>query len=739
MNSSKNDSVKAPPITSETRQLEWAFVTLAHHQGESLDPLKLQAAIAVLPSADTPKAVEGLCKLMGLAEPVTLVVPDRARLPLLGWSNLLGWVIVIDRLPSGAWQVMTPAGPVGIAQNDLQPAFISVSFVLAAETAAMHDTGEQGPTGNFTDIMRSTLRAYRSNMVEAVVASMFIGALALMTSLFSMQVYDRVIPTRGEYTLLVLGVGVLLSVLIEMTLKFVRSHIMDHVTVGVDERLSREIFQRLLQLRADQIPASVGSLAGQLRGYEQVRNFYTASTLFALVDLPMGLFFLAVIAVIASPYVALVPLLFGVVAVIIGAFARRRANALAESGARFSNLKTGLLVEAVEGMETIKSGSGGWKFLSRWLKLNHTTIANDLSLRRNSERLTYMAAAMQQIGYAGVVVVGAMVVMKGEMTTGSLIAASILCGRVLTPILMLPGLFVQQAHAKAAAQGLNKLYELKTDNQGLQRVLIPQKIPGHYLIRNVEFSYAPKAEPALIIDQLEIRPSERVGIVGPIGSGKSTLLRLLSGMYSPTQGRVLVDGLDLSHISRDVINKHIGYLQQEHRLFQGTLRENLLIGMPDPGDEVLLAVMRRTGMDRLVASHPLGLDRPIVEGGKGLSGGQRQLVAFTRLMLSAPNILLLDEPTANLDRTQEAQCLHVLREEAQAGRGMVIVTHKPVLLPLVDRVLVVVGNRIIMDGPTDSIMRALAQPDAQTSGGGSPTHPPAPSLVRAHPLKRTAT
>jgi ATP-binding cassette, subfamily C, bacterial LapB len=210
------------------------------------------------------------------------------------------------------------------------------------------------------------------------------------------------------------------------------------------------------------------------------------------------------------------------------------------------------------------------------------------------------------------------------------------------------------------------------------------------------------------VSQLVIQPGERLGVLGTIGSGKSTLLRLLSGIYTATEGRVHLDGLDLSHISRDVINRHIGYLQQEHRLFQGTLRENLLIGMPDPGDVAIMEAMARTGMDRLVRSHPQGLERMIAEGGKGLSGGQRQLLAFTRLLLTDSNVLLLDEPTANMDQEQENRCLDVLTGLAQQGKTMIIVTHKPTLLPLVDRLVVVSNNRIVLDGPKQDVLNRLS-------------------------------
>jgi ATP-binding cassette subfamily C protein LapB len=330
-----------------------------------------------------------------------------------------------------------------------------------------------------------------------------------------------------------------------------------------------------------------------------------------------------------------------------------------------------------------------------------------------------LSASVQQISYASLVVVGSLVVMQGHMTMGALIASSILSGRILAPIMAIPGLLVQYAHALAALEGLERLYKLKTDHEGVEVPLTPDTIHGHYLLSDIKFSYSDNP-PALILPNLDIRPSERIAVLGPIGAGKSSLLRVLSGLYRPNEGQLLLDGLKLSDISRPVINQKIGYLQQDHRLFHGTLRDNLLIGLPDPGDEVLLNAMRRTGMDRFVSTHPKGLARVITEGGKGLSGGQKQLVAFTRLVLCAPVVYLLDEPTATMDDAQERLCLQVLAQEAQAGKTMVIVTHKPAILPLCTRIIVVVGNQVVIDGPRDAVMQQLhkdnaAQPAAATS------------------------
>ena len=648
--------------------------------------------------------------------------------------GLRGWGVVVDREPGGDWVVARAAG-----EERHSTRAVSACCLRVQCEAGNGASGEEAPAvQTFRDQLRGAFRPHRGALVEACVASAFIGLLALATSLFSMQVYDRVIPTRGESTLWVLSVGVALSVLIELAMKFARARVMDRVVIGVDGHLSREIFERLMQLRLDQLPASVGSLAGQLRGYEQVRAFYTASTLFALIDLPMAALFLGVVMLLATPLVAVLLLAFGVLALVLGLSIRRRVTRLAKDGASWSNMKTGLLVEAVEGAETIKAGAGGWKFVARWLRVSQGAIQNDLKMRHASESTGYLASAVQQLSYAALIVAGAFVVMEGNMSTGALIACSILSGRILNPVLALPGLLVQHAHAGAAGDGLEKLYKLKLDHDGVRRPLVPGKIIGSYSLVDVTFAYgdhlaAPQSAapqvPVLRIPALRIQPGERIAILGPIGAGKSTLLRLLSGLYVPQAGRVLLDGLDLSHISRQVVSRQIGYLQQDHRLFQGTLRDNLLIGLPDPGDEAILIAMRRTGMDRIVAAHPRGLDRPITEGGKGLSGGQRQLVAFTRLVLCNPGILLLDEPTASMDEAQEARCLSVLAEESRAGKTLVIVTHKPSVLPLVNRVIVVAGTGIALDGARDAVLRQLNASGRPVQARAEPAATPLPQVV----------
>ncbi len=712
-----------PHTTNDHSPFVWAMQRLAQMQGGSLDLLKLRAASLLFDGPGQPlELLPRICAQLALPQPKMRRQPDRVELPLLCHTADHGWGILTDRDAQGEWQFATAQGAHRLSNAQVAGRSALVRVVEPVQLGfGLSFLGAPQVEDSFVARVRQGLRRHRTVLIEACLASGFIGLLALATSLFSMQVYDRVIPVRSQDTLIILSLGVIITIVLELAMKLARSHLMDHIVVGLDQHFSRDIFQRLLQLRVDQMPPSLGSLAGQLRGYEQVRAFYTATTLFSLIDLPLALVFIVVILFIASPWVAAVPLVFSLLALALGLSIRKQIMRSAKEGAAMSNMKTGLLVEAVEGIETIKAGSGGWKFLSRWISVSNLTIQNDLKMRSATESVGYVSATVQQVSYALLVAVGALLVMQGQMTMGALIASSILSGRILAPVMAIPGLMVQHAHAQAALQGIERIFQLKTDHDGTQSPLAPARLQGQFKLEEVKFSYGDNP-PALVVPALAIAPQDRIAILGPIGAGKSTLLRLLSGMYVPSSGRVLLDQLDLAHIHRQVLTQHIGYLQQDHRLFQGSLRENLLIGLADPGDDQILQAMRQTGMDRLVASHPRGLERPIAEGGKGLSGGQKQLVAFTRLVLCDPDIWLLDEPTASMDEEQERRCLAVLAQKAQEGKTLLIVTHKPSVLPLVNRIIVISGSSVVMDGPRDAVLNELQRRNTEAIASAKP-HP----------------
>lgn len=686
-----------------------ALKHILSQQGYPVDNIRLQDVIR---KHDTSRAIEqgrGINTLGGIVEvlrglgieesPEILQQPDAAFLPLLAYHIRYGWGVIDGKSPQGSWNLRQEAFTHPVSLDE-------VKLVLRLRLKENHIKKRNA---NFSDLLKKDLFRYKGVVIEAVIASFLINFLALAVSLFSMQVYDRVIPTRSQYTLIILASGVALIIIFESFMKFARSKIMDKVVVGLDQYLSREVFQRLLRVRIDQMPGSVGSMAAQLRGYEQVRSFFTASTLFGLVDLPMTILFITLIAYIGSPLVALVPIIAAIIAVTMGLTARKRIDAIAAEGASASYYKTGLLVETVEGVETIKAGAGSWKFLSRWLDVMNITIKNDLNMKHANDNLSYFAQMLQQFSYVGIVIVGSFVVMSGDMTMGGLIACSILGGRVLAPVMAIPNLLVQYSHAKAAKSMIESIFALEQDNHGVNYPLSPTKIRGHYQCDDLVFNYTGNDRPAVSVKRLVIQPGERIAILGPIGSGKSTLLKLLSGLYAPTSGRILLDGLDIQQISRESLSEQVGYLQQDHRLFQGTLRENLLIGMPAPNDDVLHDALQKTGLINLVSNHSSGLDLPISEGGRGLSGGQKQLVAFTRLLLTKPSVLLIDEPTASMDNRQEQRCLQVLRHELQQGQTLVVSTHKTALLDLVDRIIIMDNHQIVMDGPKEAVLKQLMQ------------------------------
>lgn len=697
-------------MTSDRSSLSWAIQRLAALGGASVNPPQLEQALTQLNpihdqlSAET--VLMRLCHQMQWAAPAPVRNLDPTQLPVLLHQKTLGWIVIVARAADGRWRVETHAGVQDIAINS---ELTSWQLQLRPPSARPQRAWA---------MIRSAFLQHKTTLLEGALATALINVVALAASFFSMQVYDRVIPSQGYNTLVVLSLGVLIAIVFEFLLKYARSRVMEHAVVNLDSALSRDVFKRLLNIRLDQMPDSVGSLAGQLRAYEGIRALLTASTAYLLVDIPFALFFIAVMMLLGSVYLGIIPLVFLVISLLTGLALKRSIQKAALQGAGAANQKTGLLVEAVEGAETIKSGLGGWRFLSRWIDINHQSIGYDLKIRHLSELGGFLTAAFQQLSYAGLIAVGAWQVMEGHVTMGALIACSILSGRALTPAGMLPGLMVQYAHAKAALKGLEKVYALQSDNAGIAQPLLPEHLRGHYRLEAVRYTYQSNStllgstQNALDIAQLVIHSGEKIAVLGMVGSGKSTLLRLLSGLYQPRAGRILLDDLELSHISRQRLSEQVGYLQQDHRLFQGTLKDNLLIGLADRGDDALMLAARETGLIHLITEHPLGLHLPIAEGGKGLSGGQRQLVALTRLVLTRPRIWLLDEPTASMDGESEQRCIELLKQHIQAQHTMVLVTHKPALIPLADRVIVMARQRVLLDGPREAVLQKLV-----TQGG----------------------
>jgi ATP-binding cassette subfamily C protein LapB len=685
---------------------------IAQLQHESIDRLALQeAAEAALTqqSSDPKTQLRTVCAHLQVSAARWLEAPDAARVPALVYARhgeqVGQWGVLRGQNAQGQWVSEWWDSATQGWQECADPALSDHAFATLKLSRPYVASKSQ-----VYQLIRDEIASHRKLLREAVLGGLMINVVALATSFYSMQVYDRVIPTSAAQTLLVLTLGVLAAIVFELVAKRVRSGLYERLIDEVDQRLSRTIYLRFLSIRLDQLPQSVGGLAAQMRGYETVRGFFTSITTNYLVDMPFALVFLLIIALIGG-WLALIPLTFFVLCVVVGLYYRKQVDAFAGKSNAASNQKTGLLVETIEGAESIKSGQGGWRMLSQWMKTTDEARDVDLQMRNISEHSQHLAAALQQVSYTLMIAAGALLVSHGDMTMGGLIACSILSGRVLTPVSMIPGQLVQWAHTKAALQGLDRLWALQDDHYGQEQPIVLSSLRGDYRFEGVVASYGTKK--ALALPSLSIRPGEKVGVLGPIGAGKTTLLRLLSGMYKPQEGRILLDDIDLGHLSKPVLAEHMGYVQQEGRLFAGTLRDNLILGQLDPGDEPILAAARQTGLlQTVIAVHPKGLQQEIFEGGSGLSGGQRQLVNLTRAFLRQPTLWLLDEPTASMDRGLELQVTQALKAAIRPTDTLVLVTHKGEMLELVDRVIVIANQQVVLDGPKAQVLQKLQTPPA---------------------------
>lgn len=700
--------------------LYFCLSRLASVLGQTLDKVALAEACQAAESDVSVASIDSLLRRLQVKQFAWIDVHklELFQLPVLLVSKE-HVAVLRARNSKGEWIVESPSED-GSGWTETTEIDLSDSQVCQIQFAAPRTLDYEPIIG----IIRSSMLSNRKRLIEIILGGVMINIVALATSLYSMQVYDRVIPSSAQETLLALTIGVFLSIFFEFAAKFVRSKLNEQLADAIDAQLAKAIYTRFLNVRLDQLPSSIGGLASQLKGYETVRSFLVSVPTQLMVDVPFVLIYTLIIVGLGG-WLGLVPVVFMLIALALGIHSKLKIQVLTRKSNQASNLKMGLLVEAVEGAETIKSGQGGWRMLQQWLRTSDDARNTELDMRNLSEHTSYIIAMVHQLAYALMVAWGALLIFQGYLTMGGLIACTILSGRILGPISTMPNILVQWGHFKAALDSLSRIWNLESDHHDVEHPIILDDLKGKFQCSGVEFRYG--QQPALKVASLRIEPGEKIAVLGPVGSGKTTFLRLLSGMYKPQVGAVLLDGVDISHISKPLLAESMGYLQQDGRLFAGTLRDNLLLGLVDPGGTTILDTCKLTGLhERLVGTHPKGLSLPIFEGGTGLSGGQKQLVNLTRVFLRKPKIWLLDEPTASMDRSLEIKVIQALESQLRSDDTLCLVTHKPELLRLVSRVIVVVDHQIVMDGPRDEVLRQLqgaSQQPTKTS--------PAPSFAQA--------
>lgn len=624
-----------------------------------------------------------------------------------------GQVGVVDQADVDHNVSIQMSGDQGLAQSfvasDLQHEIESVYILRPEKSVADARIDEYIKPYESSWFWSIVLRDWK-RYIDIMFASLIANILALATIIFSMQVYDRVVPSQSIPTLWVLAGGVLIAAIFEFVLRVARIYLSDIIGKRADLRISDRVFGHTLRIKNSERSKSTGTFISQIRELEGVRELVTSTTISAIADLPFFFLFLVIFWFIGGNLfwvmVLVVPLM-----IIPAILAQRPLAKLAREGMRESSIRNAILVESVQGIEDIKLLRAESRFQNQWNHMNEMSADISMKQRKIVGVMTAWTQKVQGLTYALVVLVGCFAVISGEMTTGALVACSILSSRMLAPIAQITGVLGRLQQAKVAKSSLDELMKKPVDQPDRAHLIHRSVLLGDYQLNGTLFKYnQDDAKPNLAIAQLAIRAGEKIAILGRNGAGKSTLLQLLSGMQMPQQGNIYLDGLDLSLIDPADIRRDTGLLNQSAHLFYGTIRENLTLGAPLASDDDLIQALKMTGAWSFVQDKKEGLDHLVLEGGLGFSGGQRQALLLSRLLIRQPNIVLLDEPTASIDDVAEKQFIDHLMNW-MGHRTLIVATHRRAVLALVDRIIVMNEGKIVMDGPRDQI---LSQSNNQT-------------------------
>ena len=536
-------------------------------------------------------------------------------------------------------------------------------------------------------------------------AALLVNVFALVFPLFSMNVYDRVVPNNAVETLWALSIGVVLIMCGDLFMRLLRSHFVDEASARIDVQISATLMEKVLGMRLENRPESVGSFASNLRGFEQVRDFIASGTVTALIDLPFALLFVIVLAWI-SPWLAVPVVTAFLLILVIGYVLQHRLHELSQTTYQASAQRNATLIESLTGIETIKSLGAESVVQAKWERANAFLATTNVRMRALSSTANYGTNWLSQGVTVAIVIVGVYLISQRELTMGALVASSMLASRALQPAGQIVGLLMQYQGARTAMESLDKIMEKPVERPPGANFVQRAQLRGDIEFRNVKFAYPGRQDAALDGLSFKIQAGERVALIGRVGSGKSTIERLIMGLYQPTDGAVLLDGIDLRQLDPADVRRNLGYVSQDVTLFYGSLRDNITFGLPYADDSAIVAAAELAGMSSFIDRHPRGFDMTVGERGESLSGGQRQGIGLARAVLHNAPILLLDEPTSAMDFSTEAQITHNIGNFAQ-NKTVVLVTHRTSLLAMVTRVIVIDGGKIVADGPRDRIMEAL--------------------------------
>ncbi len=730
-----NDSVQ-PPV-SEDDPLLHATAWLTRHHGRERSPASLVAGMPISGAVAPDQAVRILQEAGFNAGLVQRRISEIHSLlfPAVLLLNNRDACIIKKRLDDGqGYEVVMPGEEchsVFATEAELESEYTGFTLVASPKVQAAANTHGLGALRDpKTHWLWGTMRRFAPYYRSALLAAMLSNLLMLVSGLVMSVVYDKVIPHQAFTTLWALATGGLIALVFDMIARQLRSHLIDLAGRKTDLIIGSLLFRQTLAVRMEHRPASAGSYAHHLSQIEMVRDFFTSATMSALTDLPFIVIFVAMCFIVGGPLgwvlVLAIPVILGIAMAIQGALRR----AMMANMHQMSDLQ-GVLVEAVEGLEDLKSTGGQGRFVHRYENATAAAAESSLRARTMTSWTNNLSSAAQQLVTLAMMVWGVYLIHDGQITGGALIGSVMYAGRAVAPLSSLVALATRYQGARSAMVALDQMMSLPVEREHGKSYISHHNVTGRIGLHDLSFSYpaqnddvAPKVLKGI---NLHFEPGERVAILGRIGSGKSTILRLLGALYQPTEGRVEVDGIDMRQLDPADFRNRLGFVSQEPRLFNGSLRENVLMGRPMLDATSLTTVAKLTGLDHVVASHPKGWDLSVGEMGGLLSGGQRQLVALARCLVTQPQILLMDEPTSSMDAQSEIMFLRRLKE-AVGQCTLIVVTHRPAVLDLVDRVVVIDAGKVVLDGPKSQVLAALSGARPAT-----PATQQATSNVHMHP------